>query len=127
MNADLLRWTNYLITRNNYDRIWRNLDVDSDEFLTYLTDHLLYVDDELTKMSQETLEEIINAFEENPTLADKKELFTSANVSRTYGNMLRGTVVLCLASVIRDRLDPIIAHEKNIPPYLTIEAERAQK
>ena len=101
--------------------------MDSDEFLTYLTDHLLYVDDELTKMSTGTLEEILNAFEENITLAYKKELFTSVNVSSIYERMLRGTVVLGLASVIRDRLDPIIAHEKNIPPYLTIEAERAQK
>ena len=118
MNTYLLRLTDRLIERNDYDHTWRNLNVNSEEFLTYLTDHLLYVDDELTKMSARTLGEILNAFEESPGLVEKKELSTDANTLRTRGRMLRGITALCLASVIRDRLDPIIAHKKNIPPYL---------
>jgi hypothetical protein len=73
--------------------------------------------DEVRKMNPETLGRIMCSLEIGDVLIGKAELLHGLHFCGDCGDLLREMVSVCLARIIRDRLDPASDGLSSIPPY----------
>lgn len=102
MRKYIIDLTNHLIAKNGYDQMFQTFK-NKDSFLKYVKDDLTY--GEVADMNPATLGKIMCSFEIGDVMSAHpgKEVLFGGDCE----NMLREMVALCLAYVIRDRLDPI--------------------
>lgn len=111
MRKYIVDLTNHLIAKNRYDGAFGELE--SVTFLKYVKNDLNFGD--VWKMKPETLGKIMCSFEIGDVMAchPGKEVSFAGDCE----DMLREMVALCLAYVIRDRLDPNEQEGWGIPLY----------
>ena len=102
MRQYIVNLTNHLIGKNRYDQIFYRIK-DPREFIKQVRLDLEAKD--VRDMSPETLGKIMCSFEIGDVMASKADIFTSIHFSGDCEEMLRELVSLCLAYVIRDRID----------------------
>ena len=102
MREYIVNLTNNLIRKNRYDELFTRMNNPS-EFLTHVTFELESQD--VHAMNPEKLGAIICSLEIGDVMAGKQELLGSLNFSGDCEETLRQFVALCLAYVIRERLD----------------------
>lgn len=115
MREYIVNLTNNLIRKNRYDELFTKMNNPS-EFLTHVTLELESLD--VHDMNPEKLGIIMCSFETGDVMAGKQELLGSLNFSGDCEETLRQFVALCLAFVIRERLDPHPA-SPSVVPYNT--------
>ncbi|MDO8633074.1 MAG: hypothetical protein Q7K38_00790 [Candidatus Wildermuthbacteria bacterium] len=102
MRQYIVNLTDNLIGKNRYDEIVRRIGI-GNEFVRHVKIDLECGD--VRNMSPETLGKIMCSFEVGDVVASQLELFEGVHFSGDCEEMLRELVSLCLAYVIRDRLD----------------------
>ena len=108
MREYIVNLTNNLIRKNRYDAHPLNRD-----FIGHVTNDLEFLD--VKNMSPETLGKILCSLEIGDVMAGKQELFGALNFSGDCEETLRQFVALCLAYVIKERLDPHPASPSVVP------------
>jgi len=112
MRPYIVNLTDNLIGKYRLDDVFKRMG-DRDEFLEHVRFDLESID--VKDMKPETLGKIMCSFEVGDVAAVKRELFQEVSFAGDCGEMLRELVALCLAYVIRERLEPIT--ERGIAPY----------
>ncbi len=114
--------TDNLIGKNRYDEV--DLKMRGQQgYPGNLVDHVK-VDLEagdIQDMNPETLGKIMANLEIGDVMASRKELFDNLHFSGNCEDLLRELVALCLAFVVRDRLDP---SQRLIPTYRNSSPQR---
>lgn len=103
MREYIVNLTNNLIRKNRYDELFTKMN-NPGEFLAHVTFELESQD--IHAMNPEKLGTIMCSLETGDVIARKHELLGSLNFSGDCEETLRQFVALCLAYVIRERLDP---------------------
>lgn len=117
MRKYIVNLTNNLIRKNRYDELFTKMNKNKPgEFLGHVTFELESQDVRI--MSPEKLGTIMCSLEIGDVMAGKKELLESLNFNGDCEETLRQFVALCLAYVIRERLDPHPA-SPTVVPYTT--------
>lgn len=104
MRQYIVNLTNNLIGKNRYDEIFYRIG-NSDKFVEHVKTDLEAGD--VRTMSPAKLGEIMCSFEIGDVTASKEDLFCGVDFGGDCEGMLREIVSLCLAYVIRYRLDPL--------------------
>lgn len=112
MREYIVNLTNNLIRKNRYDELFTKMNNPS-EFLAHVTFELESQD--VHAMNPEKLGTIICSLETGDVMASKQELLGPLNFSGDCMETLRQFVALCLAYVIRERLDPHPASPTVVP------------
>ena len=111
--------TNDLITKNRYDELDLKLrggkNLSNISFVDYVK--LDLYSDDVQEMNPETLGKIMAEFDIGDVMAGQKELVDGLHFAGDCEDLLRELVDLCLAYVIRDRLDCSPENERLIPVY----------
>jgi hypothetical protein len=115
MKEYIVNLTNNLIRKNRYDELFTKMN-NPGEFLAHVTFELESQD--VRVMNPEKLGIIMCSLETGDIMAGKKELLGSLNFSGDCEETLRQFVALCLAYVIKERLDPHPA-SPTVVPYTT--------
>lgn len=102
MRQYIINLTNNLIGKNHYDSVFHRI-ASNNEFVQHVRTDLFCGD--VQDMSPETLGKIMCSFEIGDVMASKNDLFSNITFVGDCEDMLRELVSLCLAYVIRDRLD----------------------
>ncbi len=102
MNEHIFNLTNHLIEHYRYDRLRRQ--VNEHQFLFRVKNDLEWHD--VAKMGPPTLGRIICELEAGDVFLRKEEASQLLTYAGSPESFLRGFVALCLAVIIRDRLDP---------------------
>lgn len=124
MSPYIVNLTNHLIGKNRFDGVFGQIGhcIDGlDDFVKHVKIDLLHGD--VRDMSPETLGKIMCSFERGDVQTSSLNIGFSGDV----GEMLRELVSLCLAYVIRDRLDRQSAADMGFPPYSRTARETATK
>ncbi len=118
MRKYIVDLTDNLIHKNRYDELWDRFCKPNFVKETSFLEHVkLDLDsDDVSSMKPETLGRIMSSFGVGNIMATKDEILGSVSFAGDCEAMLRELVALCLAYVIRDRLDPATTHS-SIPPY----------
>jgi len=109
--------TNNLIAKNHYDQVDLRLRGEQN-YPNNLVDHIKWdlAAGDVRKMNPETLGKIMANFEIGDVMASKKELLVdNLGFAGDCEDLLRELVALCLAFVIRDRLDH--SDMNHVPSY----------
>ena len=112
MREYIVNLTNNLIRKNRYDELFTKMN-NPGEFLAHVTFELESQD--IHAMNPEKLGTIMCSLETGDVMAGKKELLGALNFSGDCEETLRQFVALCLAYVIRERLDPHPASPTVVP------------
>jgi hypothetical protein len=98
--------TDNLISNNRYDMIAERLIAEGNValFIAHIKLDLEACD--VAKMRPETLGKIMASFEVGDVMTSREDLFESLYFGGDCESLLRQSVALCLAHVIRDRLNP---------------------
>lgn len=115
MRKYIVDLTDQLIGRNGYDRPPFNL-LNHSQFVQCIKEDL-WLGGDVSEMNPETLGKIMGSLEIGDVVASKAELLGALSFSGSCEDLLRELVALCLAFVIRDRLDPGLHSSPSIPPY----------
>ena len=102
MKPYIVNLTNHLIGTNRFDKIFLQIK-DPEEFLKHVKISLEASN--VRVMSPAKLGEIMCSFEICDVMAGQRDLFNATHFSGDCEGFLRELVSLCLAYVIRDRLD----------------------
>ena len=107
--------TNHLIDDHRYDDLYDlRMRSDWNTFLTHVA--LDLENNDVNDMNPATLGKILCSLEIGDVMVSKDELFQMLHFSGDCEGTLRELVALCLAYVIRDRLE-LPPTASNIPPY----------
>ncbi len=109
--------TDNLISKNRYDEV--DLRLRAESSLTSLVEYVK-VDLEagdVKNMNPETLGRIMANFEIGDVMASKADIVEWIHFNGDCEDLLRELVALCLAFVIKDRLDCAPENERLIPVY----------
>ncbi len=103
-----------MIGTHHFDQIGKHIKNRAD-FLNHIK--LSIEAGEVKDMRPETLGKIMDSFEIGDVMATKRDLLEGLSFAGDCGEMFRELVALCLAYVIRERLEQV--RMPNIPGYRT--------
>ena len=113
MQQYIVNLTDNLIGTHRYAALSKLMK--RERFFEHVKDELEQED--VRKMAPETLGRIMCSLEIGDVMLGKQELLGSLHFCGDCGDLLREAVSVALASVIRDRLDPIMPEMSGIPSY----------
>lgn len=114
MREYIVNLTNNLIGKFRYHEMFHRMS-SKEEFISHVQHDLAITD--VADMSAETLGRILCNLKSGDVWAGKKDLIDRLHFNGDYEDLLRELVAICLAYVIKERVDP--QSVVNVPPYIT--------
>lgn len=113
MRTNILLITNNLISKYQYWKLFEEIN-DLDAFVRRVTEHLR--EHEIDFLTPAELGVTICSFDPGDIVTTQQGVFTNAFFTGDTEKYLRQMLALCLAYIIRDRLDPL-SENKNVPRW----------